>query len=143
MLELPIEKPEQLMLELRGSEVWVLIRVSPAKIRKLNTTLSLAHLCPEKQYCEMCEGDKSRKIDSLGEWCVVSKSKWIEVLDIVRLESGFFFSTWEISSPSLLIHKSWWCSTCLWRLFLQLIASDWEQSKGSSSQGQCHNLGHL
>lgn len=39
----------------------------------------------------MCKVDNRRKIDTLGEWCVVSKSKCIKVLGIVRLESGFFF----------------------------------------------------
>lgn len=39
----------------------------------------------------MCKVDNRRKMDTLGEWCVVSKSKWIKVLGIVRLESGFFF----------------------------------------------------
>lgn len=60
----------------------------------------------------MCEVDKRRKINILREGCVVSESKWIKVLDIVRLESSFLFHLGDFlpfpsdSQESMMFHMA-------------------------------------
>lgn len=60
----------------------------------------------------MCEVDKRRKINILREGCVVSESKWIKVLDVVRLESSFFFHLGDFlpfpsdSQESMMFHMA-------------------------------------